>query len=186
MAQIGTRGTVWGETGRVGQLTVRQTDEEASGKTKGAEGEEIAKEDRVEEPMKERMFVTTDRLKMLPVRARTTRHDEERGASANANHQLSETQPPLAQVEVPSPPPGPPAKPMVPRGSFRTLVPTCILLSHLLDTLRARRILFPSQPLSVEHAPPHMVSSLPCLTRCSIHHRHWADRHAASTLCQPL
>ena len=94
---------------------------EASGKRKGAKGEEMAREDRGEGPVKEKMFVTTDeqgRLKMLPVRARPTQLDEEPGASANANVQLSETQPQplLAQAEVPSPPPRPPpAKPMVPR-----------------------------------------------------------------------
>ena len=132
---------------------------EASGKRKGARVEETAGEDRVEEPMKERMFVTTDeqgRLKMLPVRARATQHDEAPGASANANVQLSEPQPPppLPQADLPSPPPRPPpAKPMVPVGSFRTPRPISILLSHLSDIPRARRVLL--SRLSLENRVWH-------------------------------
>ena len=84
----------------------------------GAKVEETVKEDRVEGPMEEETSGTTDeqgRLKMRPVRACATQPDEEPSSSANANLQLSETQPPLAQAEVPSPPPRPPpARPMVP------------------------------------------------------------------------
>ena len=120
---------------------------EASGKRKGAKGEEMAREDRGEGPVKEKMFVTTDeqgRLKMLPVRARTTQLDEEPGASANANVQLSGTQPrpPLAQqrfrplLHVPRL-----RSPWSPVGSSRTPTPISILLSHLSDTPRAHRVL---------------------------------------------
>ena len=66
---------------------------EASGNKKGAKVEETPKEVRVEEPIKTKIFVTTDeqgRLKMLPVRARATQHDEESSSSANANLQPSE------------------------------------------------------------------------------------------------
>ena len=129
----------------VGNGLGRDTDERSERKKKGAKVEEMAKEDRAEEPVKEKMFVTTDeqgRLKMLPVRARATRHDEEPGASANANLQLSEIQPSRAQAEVPSPPlHPPPAMPMVPVGSGRTSISTAILLSNVSDTLRARLML---------------------------------------------
>ena len=172
--------------------------EEGSGKKKGAKREETAKEDRVEESIKEKMFVTTDeqgRLKMLPVQARATQHSKEPGASANANLRLFEIQPPLPQAEVPSPPPRPHLQSRwSPVGSFRRPIPISILLSHLSDTVRARH---PTRNTGRSPNSPARTSShglftprlFTCPTRCSIHHRHWADRRTASTLrhfLQPL
>ena len=147
---------------------------ERSGKRKGAKGEEMAKEDRVEEPMKERMFVTTDeqsRLKVLPVRARATQHNKESGASANANHQLYEIQSPLHQAEVPSPPPRPtPAKPMVARrilpqtdSNIHTAQPLVRHPQSMPDTLSisATQRGTLRDLLAHQHAPSHMVSSPP-------------------------
>ena len=69
------RQKVWEETqGQAGQ-TARQTDERNERKKEGAKVEETAKEGKVEEPIKEKMFVTTGRLTMPPVRARLTQHD---------------------------------------------------------------------------------------------------------------
>jgi hypothetical protein len=92
---------------------------EPSRKKKGAGAEETTKVTNIDEPIREKMFVTTDekgRLKMLPLRTRAKQHDDEVGSSANANPQPPQAQLLLSQVEVPSPPPRPPqAKPMVPR-----------------------------------------------------------------------
>jgi len=86
---------------------------EPSRKQKGVRPEETT------EPIREKMFVTTDengKLKMLPLRIRATQHDEEVGLSANANPRPSQAQAPPPKADVPSPPPRPPqAKPMVPR-----------------------------------------------------------------------
>ena len=91
MALMGTgiwAGNGLGRDTRASRPNRAKRTKETSGKRKEAKAEEAAKEDRGEEPMKENMFVATDeqgRLKMLPVRARTTQLDEEPGASANGN-----------------------------------------------------------------------------------------------------
>jgi hypothetical protein len=93
---------------------------EPSRKKKGVGAEETTtKVTSIDEPIREKMFVTTDekgRLKMLPLRTRAKQHDHEVGLSANANPPPPRAQLLLSQVEVPSPPQRPPqAKPMVPR-----------------------------------------------------------------------
>jgi len=81
--------------------------------------EETTKVTCIDEPIREKVFVTTDAkgyLKLSPPRTRAKQHDVEVGLSANANPQPPQLQLPRPQVEVPSRPPRPPqAKPMVPR-----------------------------------------------------------------------
>ena len=90
---------------------------ELATKKNGVRVEETT-EGSIEEPVRERMFVTTDetgRLKMLPVRTRVTQHDEEVGSSANSSLQLSQIQLlPLPQVDVSSSR-LPQVRPIVPR-----------------------------------------------------------------------
>ena len=88
-------------------------------KKKGVRVGETTKVTSSDDPIRERMIVTTDEkgeLKMIPLRTRAKQHDHQVDLSANANPQPPQAQLLLSQVEVPSPPPRPPqAKPMVPR-----------------------------------------------------------------------
>ena len=115
---------------------------------------------------------------------------EEPSSSANTNVQLSETQPPLAQTEVPSPPPRPPpAKSMVPRRilphfhtNFHTaqpivghpqITPNTLVTAIARDSRVAVVLDVPRESISAtqcgtlgdllahQHAPRHIISSLP-------------------------
>ena len=144
---------------------------EPSRKRKGVGVEEMTNVASIDEPIREKMFVTTDengKLKMLPLRARAKQQDDGLDSSANANPQPPQARFPLPQVEVPSPPPRPPqAKPMVPRRilphpdiSLPLVSPaTQLLAAHIqnaLNTLPEPRVpVVPTVPVVSTSVPQH-------------------------------
>jgi len=118
---------------------------EPSRKKKEVRVEETTKVTCIDEPIREKMFVTMDaqgNLKMFPLRTRAKQQDDAIGSSANANPQPPQPQLPLPQMEVPSPPPRPPqAEPV---GSFHTPIlairSLTLLVNCLRGVFRSRRI----------------------------------------------
>ena len=121
--------------------------------------------------MKEKIFGMTDeqgRLKMLPVRARATQHNTTKNPAHLPMRTLSCLKSNLLFLPPPHPPP---AKPMVPPR--RTLPQTDtnihtaqLLVGHPRSTpntlsISATQRGTPGDLLAQQHAPPHMVSSVP-------------------------
>ena len=140
-------------------------------KKKGVRVGETTKVTSSDDPIRERMVVTTDEkgeLKMIPLRTRAKQHDHQVGSSANANLQPSQAHLPLPQVEVPSPPPRPPqAKPMVPRRILPHPDTSHPLVSSASQPL-AGRIQDPSNTLLEPRVPT--VPAVPVVSTSVLQH----------------